>query len=821
MTLNVVTYPQCLIDDSPVWGVWQLAIDEDGQAYKKQVHMTGRAPDVSRPETLVNYEVATAAIASMSKHPLSVKVQAYLKEHPKATAMGHIWLIQPGFIVLDYDDLVANPGYTSLCKANETWTEMSSRGNGLHQIFSCPAEVAGVIAKVVDGIDARGAGTFLYMTGRSNPAWPDIQPLTPYFEDVISAKSRENAELRAQANLRHGFVGEEVADEYLIEKFKEDPEALAYAKDPQQQLNSDVMRVFVQRLSRYSADADQMRRVFLSFPCADEANITKPKRQRKVTDLVSLFDLHYNNMVKNNSLELPMVTFNLSMGQEVVAMLPPPTIESVVLLEPPPLPKNMRILAEALNRVSEVAFDVSTPSIIQLTRMLAGDRLLCQAVYLSTGKAVITDAICKRPIVHFFTLANSGRGKSRAYRRIRDFARLVSQTLQAEGSMGALPLTPVRDMGKGLQGANKLAASISLFEKQAAAIGLVDEAEANFATSNDPGGAKAFLKEFTENVCAPGATTSADKNTNSGRVDLQDYVVQLAYLSTIKAMKPVLMQHLGDGLLARLVLWVSNEPAIDANSWNGKFEVPDGEVQIDLSEATNLVRRYTTSPTVTVLHSQELLRSNVPLVRRLLELGTASKGDGGDAEEDAFNRYITYAQYLSAIYAWSEEPESASHTVESLEWGIAVMEFVKQNAQLLFKSIARTVDTTTHQAKHAMNTVNQASRYELAIIKFYTEGTDLDAIRELLRKASRLSTTLDKSIQSRVLTVGLFSQYTARFFGLSRPEISTQGRDEALKSLVGQGIIELRTPGGIPLGITASALPADTQVYIVQQSNEE
>lgn len=816
-------YPQCLIDGSASWGVWVLAIDEAGEAFKKQVPLTGRLPNVSKPETLVDFQTANRAVASILSRPADLDVLKFLKDNTKASRCGLIWLIQPGFIVLDYDGMKDNPSYNSLYMANPTWTEYSSRGDGIHQVFSHPANVAGVISKVVDGIDARGSGSFLYMTGRSNPNWPDVVHLTPYFEEVITAKAKENAIARAQASSRRSFVGEEVSDEYVVAKFSEDLEALTYASDPEQQLNSDVMRVFVQRLARYSSDATQMRRIFCQFPCADESNITKPKRKRKITDVISLFDLHYDNMLKNNSLELPMVQFNLSMGQEVVELLPALDTEELLSeekYEAPKLPPNMQVLADALNMLSEVACDVAPPSVVQLTRMLAGDRLLTEAVYLTMGKKLRVAAINTRPIVHFFTLANSGRGKSRAYRRIREFGRMVTQQLQGEGYMNAIPLYPVRDMGKGLQGANKLAASLALFEKQLAGIGLTDEAEANFATSTDPGGAKAFLKEFTENVCSPGATTIADKNNSSNRVELQDYVVQLSYLSTIKAIKPVLMQHLGDGLLARLVLWISNEPAIDASSWDGTVEESLEDERVDLTQAITLVKRYITAPSVTVKYPVGIFNQCSGLFRRMLQLGSASAGIDSDSEEDAFNRYVTYAQYLSAIYAWSESPEDPSHTVESLEWGVSFMEFVKKNAIGLFKSISRTVDATTHQAKHALNSVNHSAKYEAAIVKFYTEGTELALLREVLKKNKRLSTVTEKNIESRILSVGMINQYTLKFFGLSRVESATKVRDEALRGLVSQGIVELQSAAGMVLGNATTDLPSDTRVFLVKQAED-
>jgi len=540
------------------WGVWRLAYME-GEVQKQLISMTGKQPNVNDPTTWVDYNAAVKARDLQLSRPGDPHVVLFLKENPKATQSGLIWLIQPGFIALDYDALASKPELHSLYKANLTWTERSSRGDGVHQIFTHPSNPRGVIKDIMDGIDARAAGTMLFTTGRANPDWADINPLTEYFEDLISEKSRQTQDARQAVRNRHACAEDNPTDEELLASFALDHEALYYAQDATQELNSEVLGLFVQRLSRYTADFDQMLKVFCSFPCAQDSNITSAKRRRKVTDVCTLFTLHYDNMLKNGTLEPPLLTFSLSLGQETVQSIAPTLIEAAPAKEfpCPPLPPNMQVLAIALNAVSAVCDDVSHPSVIQLTRLLAGDRLLTEAVYMRPDGGIKTTLHDSRPICHFFMMANSGRGKSRSFRRIKNF---INHMIQSGHLVSP---SPVRDLGKGLQGANKLASNISVFEKHAAEIGLTDEADANFNTTADPGGAKAFLKEFTENVCTPGAMTVADKTVSGSRIELQDYVVQLSFLSTIKAMKPLLSRHLGDGLLARLILWVSTEPALD------------------------------------------------------------------------------------------------------------------------------------------------------------------------------------------------------------------------------------------------------------------
>jgi len=207
------------------------------------------------------------------------------------------------------------------------------------------------------------------------------------------------------------------------------------------------------------------------------------------------------------------------------------------------------------------------------------------------------------------------------------------------------------------------------------------------------------------------------------------------------------------------------------------------------------------------------------LVKRLLELGTPSDGsaDEGD-EEDAFNRYITYAQYLSAIYSWSENPEEPIHTAESLEWGIALLEFVKGRVSELFNSIAQTMDDTTFQAKHANNVQITANQYETAVLTFYTVGSDLDRLQELLSKKRVTADTLAK-LQARVLTAGMMNQYSASFFGLKSKSTSTSFRDNALQDLVKQGIIELRSPQGIPLD-DSHTIKHDTEIHLVRAASD-
>jgi hypothetical protein len=805
-------YPAELQTSENAWGLWKLGIGKDGEICKKQVKLNGLSPDPTDPTTLTSFKHACEQRDILAKQMLEPAVEAFLKATPSASRCGLIWLIQPGYVVMDYDNLNANPQYRSLYLANPTWIERSSRGDGVHQVFFHKDKPSGVVTKVVDGIDARGSGTFLYTTGNCNPSQPTINELTPFFEDAISTRSQQIAELRASRLSLNSLYGEDVTDEYLLAKFLEDPEAVRLSSDPQVVLKSEVMGLFVNRLSRYSADIDQMVRVFCGFPCARQENISEQKRNRKdITDVASLFHLHFDYMSEKCLLDLPMVKFNLTMGQEETHLLPPEEDEQTTRLVMPPLPPNMQIIAKALDSVSEVAKDVAHPAVIQFVRMMADNRLLAETVFLDSKSRLRFSSQPSRAIVHFMTLANSGRGKSRSYRRIREFCRLLNAQYASDGTLCLLPASPIRDMGKGMQGAQRIAASLDLMEKQSACIALTDEADANFASVSDPGGSKAFLKEFTENVNSPGASTEADKTAGSQkRIELRDLVAQLSYLSTTKAMKPILMQHLGDGLLARLVLWISNEPAITSDSWDGSIHYVDVEERIDIAEAAKLCARYKQVPASTVTFSKELLH-NTSIIRRLLSLNDAV-GKDQDIEEDAYNRYSLYAQYLSAIYAWSENPEMPTHTEASLLWGISVIEYARESSANFFKDINTTVDASGFNERLARSSSIYADKYSSCINMFYTEGTDLGLLRKELREYRRLSQKVDEKIAERVLTVGMFTQYSTKFFKLSRTEVTAKIKTAALRELALDGIIELRSEGGIVLNPPPAELPATTEI---------
>ena len=87
--------------------------------------------------------------------------------------------------------------------------------------------------------------------------------------------------------------------------------------------------------------------------------------------------------------------------------------------------------------------------------------------------------------------------------------------------------------------------------------------------------------------------------------------------------------------------------------------------------------------------------------------------------------------------------------------------------------------------------------YYNGIEKFYSELTSLEPLRQSLARAKRLSLVTDISLEERVLTASMLNQYTVKFFGISKVQMTANNRHKAVHGLVRHGIIELRTPAGV------------------------
>lgn len=845
----LVKYPQSIIQPGQqVWGVWKLvyckytndAGAEITSVEKEIVPLTGRMPNVNVPSSWVDFDTAQLALESAVRQPPHPQVTAFLKQNDKASRAGLIWLIQPGFLALDFDGIEANPEWRSLLDANESWVEYSSRGDGFHQLFSHEANPTGVVKEIMPSVDARAAGTMLFMTGRCNPNRPDVNRLTPFYEDLISEKSRQQLEQRLAAAKRVSFSSE-VEDQDLLDMFMSDVEVGVGAADPQTSLNSEFMGLVVQRLNRYSGNYEQMLRVFKLLPCALDENITTAKRRRKIVEVEQLFELHYLNMIKNGSLELPMVKFSL--GQPEPAQ---PVVEAAVgvmvkagayAIEddsfPPPFPTNMQILADALNVISPVADDISHPSVIQTLALLAGPELLHKSAHYNPATFTLEEDIAEsRCLTHFILLAASGRGKTRSYTRINN---LFNRLTNKHGTM--LPINAVGELSTGQTGANRLLDEIhKRVNYRQCGIAMIDEADSLLENPRDPGGMKGLVKTAAEKVNKPGALVAGNKTANSqNSVALDNPAFQFTFMSTVSAMVDKLKQHTGDGMMARFILWISTAQAERGNNWSGGWKKRSAEDEtstefLKIVRAKEVIEWLISAGPQTVRFNEsndnpfglDSFERGMLIGRRLLTLaaGTDISSDSS-TQEDTFNRYATYAQSLSALYAWSENPKNPVHTEESLLWGIEVMEFAKRRTNKFYALIESTTDASTFKQREAANADKMSLKYLAGITKFYTEGIDREWLDDAVRNSGaggrkHFSKTVVTAYNKNVLMVATITRYSCKFFDLIRDEVNTHNRETALRELASQGQIVLQKPDGTPFDLASTRFDPNTLIYLAK-----
>lgn len=828
--------PEELKQTPNAFGLWKLDVDADGTVVKRLVPLTGQRPDPSNPETMVSYARAEENRRWMLESYLNGKgtqfpqaVYEYVEHNPRATPCGLIWLIQSGYFVLDYDlDTASASRYDHYYDKYQTYVERSSRGIGAHQIFSVNAHVTGVLNDLFDDVDARGAENFLYMTGRCPPGQTTIQPLPAELielvktrEDTKLATRRSNEQFLADAFSRGQ---DEVTNEQLRANFfsASDPHTVSLANDPQTLLDSDNMYFIVKRLMSCSADYYQILALFLELPCARVENITRNKLRNKMVrqdQLAGLFQYHFD-IIKPKFFAQFQVQLNLQfekpapvgpIDREVLDIVE--TQQSKIKCKVPDIPQHLHFIRDALNFYSPVPDEIGFVSVIQFTRFLLGNRLTAEHIYSIPGSGDMRAANSyTKCLPHFMLLALPNTGKTRSIERIEVARKALVEWCGVNKPGTLLPLAAVHAMPQGQMGAQKLARSMEDADSTQAIILHTDEAETNFSNGADPGAAMPFLKLALLGFNIPGYKLTAGSTSKGEAISFEDPTFQFTITSTADAMRPLLSDHVGGGLMSRFLLVDSDIPPPPVVKKSGRIirEHKTVEAEAQQSAAFNKMLDLYSSPAATILYPDDGLPAE--LLDRLCSLELA--GDRVDSDTALSTvRHPEYAQFLSAIYVRALDQGAKYHTEESLEWGISVLEYVGATTRNFFHGVNNSVDQASFQVKQAKANNIYADKYLRAILSFFVEDADREALKHCMFVVRRLSDKNKALIDSGVLTCGMINQYTHKFFDLSRTEVASAIKGAALKELHASGSIEiLDATTKLPLSVLPSDIPANAEL---------